>query len=130
MDASESEGLGLSLLLYVAAIAGTLALVAAPVYFASRPQVYDNPPLARADPLLNGPIIGKRVSTRVPVARLKREIIVDASVVAALNAKSEKPATEHHATHRAAQRPSGTSMAELRPEPQQPTFFLFRLFGG
>jgi hypothetical protein len=112
----------------MAAIIGALALVALPVYLANRPQVYENPPLARADPLLSGPIIGERVSTRIPVALLRHETIVDPKVVAALNAKLKEP--EHSAPVRTAQRGSGTPVAELQPAPRHSNFFLFRLFGG
>ncbi|HEY5380533.1 MAG TPA: hypothetical protein VIJ78_13495 [Pseudolabrys sp.] len=129
MNPSDSEGLGLSVLIYMAAILGGLALIAGPVYLVNRPQVYENPRLARADPLLNGPIVGKRVSTRVPLALLKHEPIVDPKIVAALNAKTKK--TEpHRTTHQVAERSRGTPVAELQPEPRRPTFFLFRLFGG
>ena len=135
MDASESEGLGLSLLLYVAAIAGTLALVAAPVYFASRPQVYDNPPLARADPLLNGPIIGAREATRAPLAVLKRRTIVDPKFVATLNAKIKQPERDRRrAAPQVAQQPAqrlrGQAVAEVWQESRRPTSFFQLLFGG
>jgi hypothetical protein len=130
MRASESEGLGLSLLIYAGAILGALALVALPVYFTNRPQVYANPLLARADPLLNGPIVGNRISARVPLARLKKETIVDPAIVAALNEKTKKAAPVHSSAHRTARRATGTPVADLQPERKQPTFFLFSLFGG
>ena len=128
MTRSQSEGLGLSLLVYAAAIVGVLIAVGLPVYLANAPQVYDNPPLAKADPLLNGPIIGERVSARVPLARLRRETIVDPSVVKKLNAKAEKPA--RHPVRQAERRTKRTPVAELRNEPKHETFFLFDLFGG
>jgi len=130
MTRSESEGLGLSLLIYAAAIAGVLTAVALPVYIANAPRVYDNPPLANADPLLNGPIIGERVSNRVPLGHLQRKTIVDPAVVAALNAKAERPKPVHHAVRRNEDRATRTPVAELRAEPKHATFFLFRLFGG
>ena len=46
MNSNETEGLGLSVLIYMAAILGGLALLALPVYLASETQVYANPPLA------------------------------------------------------------------------------------
>lgn len=129
MNPSDSEGLGLSVLIYMAAIVGGLALIVGPVYLANKGQVYENPALVRADPLLNGPIIGERVSTRIPLALLKHESIIDPKVVAALNAKTKK--TEpHRATHQVAARSRGTPVAELQPEPRRQSFFLFRLFGG
>ena len=78
MDTSDSEGLGLSLLVYLGAILGALAVLAVPVYVATKPQVYDNPPLAAANPLLNGPIVGERANGRAPVAVLQRQAIADA----------------------------------------------------
>ncbi len=130
MTRSESEGLGLSLLLYAAVIAGVLTAVALPVYFANAPKVYDNPPLASADPLLNSPIIGERVTTRVPLAHLQRKAIVDPAVVAALNAKAKKPEPARHSVRQALERARRTPVAELQPEPTHSTFFLFKLFGG
>lgn len=132
MDASESEGLGVSVAIYLAAIVGTLVLVATPVYLANAPKAYENPPLARANPLLNGPIIGNRASSGLPVALLKREDIVDPATLAVLNAKAKKAATAstRHTTHRTAQRSGGTPVADLQPERRRSAFFLFNLFGG
>src|SRR5665213_492337 len=122
MNPSDSEGLGLSVLIYMAAILGGLALIAGPVYLVNRPQVYENPRLPTIGPLSSG-------SARVPLALLKHEPIVDPKIVAALNAKTKK--TEpHRTTHQVAERSRGTPVAELQPEPRRPTFFLFRLFGG
>ena len=90
MTSPQSDGLGISLAIYLAVILGVLAVVALPIYLANRTQVYPNPPLARADPLLNGPVIGERVPTSLPVAMLKKRTIVDPATLAALNAKAEK----------------------------------------
>ena len=130
MNSSESEGLGLSLVVYLAAIFGILAVVALPVYLANKAKTYDNPPLAQSDPLLNGPIIGNRVSARVPLARLKREQIVDPALVRALNEDAEKNEPIHHPVHRTARRSDSTPVADLQAEPKRHTFFLFDLFGG
>ena len=130
MNSSESEGLGLSLLVYMAAIFGILAVVALPVYLANKAEVYDNPPLVRADPLLNGPIIGNRVNERVPLARLKREAIVDPALVRALNADAEKAEPVRQSVSRTARRADRTPVADLQDEPKRRTFFLFDLFGG
>jgi hypothetical protein len=127
---SESEGLGLSLLIYAGAILGVLALAALPVYIINRPQVYEIPPLAHADPLLNGPIVGSNVSTRFLLARIKRETIVDPAIVAALNEKARKAAPVHQTKYRTVQRETGTPVAALQPERKRPAFFLFSLFGG
>ncbi len=132
MNDSDNDGLGLSVALYAGAILVVLAALAVPTYLAIKPEVYDNPPLARADPLLNGPIVGNRVSTRVPLVRLKQEVLIDPAILATLNAKARKTrsADAGHTSHRAAPRHAGTPVAEMRPEPRRPTFFLFNLFGG
>ena len=129
MNSTESEGLGLSLLIYAAAIAGGLALIATPVYLANSSQVYDNPPVARANPLLNGPIVGARAAERTPLAVLKHRILVDPKIVASLNSKAQK-SKPRAVAQRAAPRSRGTAVAEVRENPRQPTFFLFKLFGG
>src|SRR5665647_2490236 len=82
MDTSDSEGLGLSLAIYVAAIACVFVLIAVPVYWANGPTVYDNPPLARSGPLMNGPIVGRQVSSAVPLVMLKRQASVDPAILA------------------------------------------------
>jgi hypothetical protein len=132
MTSSETDGLGASVAIYLAAILGVLALLALPVYLATRPQVYDIPPLAHADPLLEGPIIGERMPTTPALAVLQNKPIVDPKVVAALNAKVKEP--EHHVSynvsHRVVRRRAETPVAQLPDEPRQPQFFLFKLFGG
>lgn len=132
MNSSDSDGLGLSLLIYMAAILGGLAVIAVVVYRANEPQVYEIPPLARADPLLEGPVIGDRVATQPALAVLKHRVLVDPKIVAALNAQVKEP--EHHVaydvSHHVAPRRIGTPVAELPDEPRRPQFFLFRLFGG
>lgn len=128
MNLDETEGLGLSVLIYVAAIFGGLAVLGLPIYLALKPTVYDNPPLAQADPLLNGPVIGARQVARAPLAMLKHRVIVDPEVVAALNAKIKQPAP--HVSHQTAQRPRGQSVAENRDMPQRPASFFQLLFGG
>ncbi|MBI1203913.1 MAG: hypothetical protein GC182_15540 [Rhodopseudomonas sp.] len=120
-------------------VVGALAAFAIPVYYATRPQVYDNPPLADSDPLLNSPIIGERDVARMPLAVLHHRVIVDPKMVAALNAEIKKAAPVRQATakaatespaHMAEHHAGGGSVAELQPEPRHSTFFLFRLFGG
>lgn len=125
------EGLGGSVAIYAGAILGVLGLIAVPVYVAVSPQVYENPPLAPLDPLLQGPIIGNRVSTPMPLAHLKQEVIVDPKYVAELNARLKKP---EPARPRMAQpvhvRERGPAVAELPERRERPGFFLFNLFGG
>ena len=106
MNASESEGLGLSLLVYLGAILGALAVLAVPVYVAIKPQVYDNPPLAASNPLLNGPIVGERVTGRAPVASLQRQAIADAETAKWLTARNRTAEPAPRAAQRVAQRPA------------------------
>jgi hypothetical protein len=136
MENQESEGLGLSVLIYLGAILGMVAVVATPIYFAVRPQVYENPVLARTNPLLDGPIVGQRVSAPTPLAYLKHEQIIDPAVLAQLNSKIK--GTSQHTAHRSTPqqvanqtdaRPRGTPVAELRDGPR-PSGFFARLFGG
>lgn len=128
MDAAESEGLGLSVLLYLGAVLGALALVAVPVYYATRAEVHENPPLAEADPLLNRSVISDRTSTRFPLATLKRQSLADAETTAFLKPKPKKAEPEQRVVSRPARRVTGTPMAELQPERNRPSFFPFNLF--
>lgn len=135
MDASDNEGLGLSVAIYIVAVVGALAILAVPIYLMNAPQVYENPKLAQSDPLLNGPIIGQRVSTSIPVAMLQRQQLIDPAILAALNAKTRKaevarPRQERQIAQQPTPRVAGTPMAEARQERQRPGFFLFNLFGG
>jgi hypothetical protein len=128
MHASDSEGLGLSVLIYVGAILGVLAVLAVPAYFATRAEVHENPVLVRADPLLNGPIIGDRTTTRYPLAALQRQSLVDAETVALLKPKAKKPEPAQRTAARPARRDSGTPVAALQTERSRPAMFPFSLF--
>jgi len=134
-DELSREGLGGSVAIYMGAIAGALCLIAVPVYLAVAPQVYDNQPPEPLDPLLNGPIVGSRVSTPMPLAHLKQEVIVDPKLVAELNATVRKTdaarhRSAHETAHRAPIRERGPAVAELPERRDRPGFFLFNLFGG
>lgn len=132
MGTSDSEGLGLSLLVYMGAILGALALLAVPVYVATKPQVYGNPPLASANPLLNGPIVGERVAGRLPVAVLQRQAIGDAESAKWLTAGSRKTQPGAPATHRTVRRDAaisnGIPVAELQNGRRRTAMFPFNLF--
>lgn len=126
------EGLGGSVAIYMGAVMGALALIAVPVYVAVAPQVYDNPPPEPLDPLLNGPIVGSRVSTPMPLAQLKPQVIVDPKVIAELNARA-KPRPEpsrHQVAHPVPARERSHAVAGLPERRDRPGFFLFNLFGG
>lgn len=131
MERSGHDGLGLSLAIYMGAIVAMMGVLAVPVYMALGPQVYDNPRPEPLDPLLNGPIVGQRVSAAIPVALLKREPLVDPKVVAALNAKvrQAEPA-RHQVAHQPVHRQPAAAVAEAREPPQRSGFSLFSLFGG
>ncbi|MCW5694570.1 MAG: hypothetical protein KIT48_19600 [Pseudolabrys sp.] len=132
MELSGRDGLGWAVAIYMAAMMGTLGALAVPVYYAVSPQVYENPPPEPLDPLLNGPIVGKRVSTPVPLALLKHPELVDPKLVAELNAKmngKSKPA-RHEVAQQPARRERAAAVAELPDRPERSGFFLFNLFGG
>ncbi len=128
MDASESEGLGLSVLVYVGAIFGALALLAAPVYYATRGEVQENPALARSDPLLKGSIISDRGANRFPLAKLQRQSLIDAETTAFLKPKPKRAAPAKRVASRPVRRSAGTPMAELQTERGRPSLFPFNLF--
>lgn len=128
MDTADSEGLGLSVLLYLGAIVGALALLAVPAYYATRAEVHANPPLAQADPLLNGPIVGDRLAGRFPLAMLQRQTLVDAETVALLKPRATKKPEPVRTAARPVHRAAGTPMAELQTERSRPAAFPFSLF--
>ena len=109
MNTSDSEGLGLSLVVYMGAILGAFAVLAVPVYVATKPQVYANPPLASANPLLNGPIVGERVAGRLPVAVLQSQAIADAESTKWLTARNRKAEPAPRGAQRVAQRQNATA---------------------
>ena len=124
------EGLGGSVAIYMGAILGALGLIALPVYIAAAPQVYENPPHEPLDPLLQGPIVGSRVSTPMRLTQLRHEVLVDPKFVAELNSKARKTQSTRHQSVRAPVRERGPAIAELPVQRQQPGFSLFNLFGG
>lgn len=127
MTSTDSEGLGLSVLVYLGAILGVLTLLAVPAYYATRAEVHANPRLAQADPLLNGPIIGERLTGRFPLAQLQSQVVVEPETVALLTPKAKKPGPTRAASppvHRA----TGTPVAALQPERSRPAVFPFNLF--
>lgn len=128
MNASDSEGLGLSVLVYVGAILGAVALLAVPAYYAFKPQVYDNPPLAQPDPLLNTPMIGDRAATRFPLAVLQPQTVADAETAKWRTAKARKRDPARRAIQQTARRTVGTPVAELQTERGRPAIFPFSLF--
>jgi hypothetical protein len=125
MQTSEHEGLGLSVLVYLGAIIGALALFAVPVYYAARGEVHENPKLAQSDPLLNGTVIVDRLATRFPLERLQKQTLAEADPVVT----TPKPAKKEPKV--AAARPrrdGGTPVAELQPQRTRQAMFPFSLF--
>jgi hypothetical protein len=127
MDSADREGLGLSVLVYLGAVFGALALLAVPVYYAARGDVRENPRLAQSDPLLNRPIIGDGV-TRVPLARLQPQNLADAETVKLLTVKTRKAEPVARPAQRVTKRITGTPVAELQTERTRPAMFPFSLF--
>jgi hypothetical protein len=127
MNTSDSEGLGLSVLVYLGAIFGALALLALPAYYLTRAEVHENPSLAQSDPLLNAPIIGDRAAGRFPLAALQRQNLADAETARFLTPKAKKAAATRLAA-RPARRDTGTPVAELQGERSRPAVFTFSLF--
>jgi hypothetical protein len=128
MNSTDSEGLGLSVLVYLGAVLGALALLAVPAYYATRAEVHENPPLAQSDPLLNGPMTGDRMATRFPLATLQRQNLADAETTKFLTAKARKPEPAARATQRTVRASAGTPMAQLQTERNRPSPFPISLF--
>ena len=130
MHASDSEGLGLSVLVYLGAILGALSLFAVPAYYLTRAEVHQNPVIAQSDPLMKGPIFGDRVVGSFPLATLQRQSLVDAETLAILTPKSKAASkkAEPRVAARPARREAGTPMAELQTERGRPSPFPFNLF--
>lgn len=127
MNQPRDQGLGLSLLVYVGALLGGLFLFVAPVLWAAGPTEYPNPPLPSYDITSSRPLFDQH--RQVPLARLKREDIVDQKALASLNAKTEKPKRE---AQERVSRSARTAYAQAPDDdaPQQRTrrFGFFSLF--
>jgi hypothetical protein len=82
------EGLGLSVLVYALVMAAGLALLVTPVVWASGPTEYNNPQLPKYDITSSRTLAHQQ--KQIPLARLKREEIVDAKMLASINAKPAK----------------------------------------
>jgi hypothetical protein len=82
------EGLGLSVLLYAGVMAAALALLITPVLWASGPTEYPNPQLPKYDITSSRTLAYQQ--KQIPLARLKREEIVDAKMLASINTKPAK----------------------------------------
>ena len=125
MNAHHEEGLGLSVLVYLAAMLGGLAAFVVPVYLANGPTVLQSPDARiQANRIFNA----RRYDRHFPVARLEHEAIVDPATLAELSAKAKesKPARSARIhtprrTHRHRAQPRRNSYAELRRQ-HRPTY--------
>jgi hypothetical protein len=124
------QGLGLSLLVYVGALVLGLGLIVSPVLWAAGPTEYQNPELPKYDITSSRPLATQH--RQIPLARLKREEIVDQTMLAALNARAAKT---REARERPARRPTHTAYAQAQAHddeaPQQRprrSGFFFSLF--
>ena len=118
MNAHHKEGLGLSLLVYLAAMLGNLAALVVPVYLANGPTVLQSPDARmQANRIFNA----RRYDRRFPVARLEHQAIVDPAMLAELSAKAKDSKHARLArihtprrTHWHGAHPRRNSYAELR----------------
>jgi len=132
MSPYEDKDLGVSLLIYMAAILCVLAVFMVPVFLANGPTVLPNPSAKTAGSML----AARRNDGSFPVAHLKEKAIVSPALLAALNAKAEKakPSRDRSARaarHRPAPRRASTrpSYAEAAPQrPIGPLGLFFSLF--
>ncbi len=85
---AREEGLGLSLAVYALLMAAVLTVIITPVLWAYGPTEYTNPELPKYDITSSRTLAHQH--KQVPLARLKREEIVDAKMLAAINTKPAK----------------------------------------
>lgn len=90
MDPRADEGLGLSVLVYAAALLFGLAAIVLPVIYMNGPKVLENPDAASVHAMLAEGHEGNSF----PLAFLHHDPIVDPATVAALNAKVKQPRRE------------------------------------
>jgi len=108
---AREEGLGLSLVVYALLMAAALTLIITPVLWAYGPTEYPNPELPKYDITSSRTLAHQH--KQIPLARLKREEIVDAKMLAAINAKPAK--TER--VREARQRPSRAARTAFAQAP-------------
>ena len=138
MNSTSSQGLGLSLAVYLAALFGGLTLVVWPIYYANSPTVIENTAQPMQGSPLAKPLYADRRGEAFPLALLKKPDIVDAQSLAALNSYAKAPAAlqpRRAAASTGAVRPqheqtASTEYAAERQRPQQRRSFFpfFSLF--
>jgi hypothetical protein len=90
MKSNKSQGLGGSLLLYLAALLGGLMLFALPVFFISGGTTLENPGLAAYVPPPGALLIRKPDPNAMQLSLLKHDNLIDAGQLAAISAKTKK----------------------------------------
>ena len=103
------EGLGLSVLVYAGIMVTALALLVTPVLWASGPTEYPNPQLPKYDITSSRTLAHQQ--KQIPLARLKREEIVSATMLASINTKPAKSERVREARERPS-RAAGTAFAQ------------------
>ena len=111
------EGLGLSLLVYAGLMAAALTLLVTPVLWASGPTEYANPELPKYDITSSRTLAHQQ--KQIPLARLKREEIIDAKMLAAINTTPAKPERVREARERPS-RASRTAYAQASDHDEAP----------
>lgn len=132
MSPYEDKDLGVSLLIYMAAILGVLAVIVVPVFLANGPTVEPNSSAKLTLSMLDA----RRNDSSFPVAHLKEKAIVSPALLAALDAKAEKAKPSRDRPAHAARRrdtprhaPVRRSYADAAPQrPIGPFGLFFSLF--
>jgi hypothetical protein len=106
------EGLGLSLLVYLAALICGLGVVMLPIYLANRPTVIENANTRMLARSASGILAVRPTDGRFPVARLEHQTIDDPATATELEAAEKKAKPAHAAPVHLARRTS-----RLRPRP-------------
>lgn len=132
MHQSHSEGLGLSLAIYLAALCGAFTLVAWPIYYANSPTVIENVGVQASGSPLAKPLYADHTGEPFPLTLLKKQEIVDAQSRAALESFAKANEAPQRRAATASARPQHTreqaasnEYASERPQQKQRSFFPF-----
>jgi hypothetical protein len=117
MYRAREEGLGLSLAVYALLMAAALTLIITPVLWAYGPTEYTNPQLPKYDITSSRTLAHQQ--KQVPLARLKREEIIDAKMLAAINTKPAKTERVREARERPS-RAARTAYAQAHDNDEAP----------
>jgi hypothetical protein len=118
MYRARDEGLGLSLAVYALLMAAALTLIITPVLWAYGPTEYRNPELPKYDITSSRPLAHQQ--KQVPLARLKREEIVDAKMLASINTKPAKTERVREARSERPSRAARTAYAQAPDHEETP----------